>query len=245
MVSSQEFRARLKQFYEFSSQERSSLLIGILITAFIFSFRDWGEQQLDITTGLLNLFLVLIIATISILFRLSCQKVYGLSQGLKAEFKVWWPGIIVALLLAIISNGRLPLILLGTMAVSFMVKQRLGEFRYGFSFIENAMIAFWGIIGNLIMAGLFALGLYLSPHTYLFSKGLALNIIMAFCSLIPLPQLDGLAIFWGSRPLYFAAILLTSIISVLLLTQTLIGLIISFATGIIAGSWYLLISSNK
>jgi len=245
MVSFKELGARVKKELNFSQHERSGLIIAILFSAFIFSFRDWGTSSFDFTLGLMNLILTIIIATVSFLFRFTCQKIFALSKGYKAEFKVWWTGLIIALLLGFISAGRFPIIIIGGVVASFMVKYRLGEFRYGFNYNENAMIGMWGIYGNMIMAILFALGLYFAPQSYFFQKGLMFNIIMSFCSLIPLPQLDGLSIFFGSRSLYVVGWVITLLGSVLLLTRSKIGLIAAIVIGSLIGIFYILIGSEK
>src|SRR3989338_4683722 len=147
MVSTQEIHSRIKDFYRISKHERLGLIASIILLAFMFSFRDWGEDTLDLTVGLTNFSLILIIAAISLLFRLSCQKIYALSEGYKAEFKVWLIGLGISFIIVLLSLGRVPAALVGGMVVSFMIKQRLGEFRYGFSYWNNAMISYWGILG--------------------------------------------------------------------------------------------------
>ena len=245
MVSWRELQARIQEFFRFSRQEKIGLFAAIIMTGFIFSFRDWGTEQLDVLLGVKNLLLVSLVAGISFFFRTACQKIYGLSEGYKTEFKVWWAGMLMALALAFVSQGRLPLVLAGTMMSAFMVKQRLGEFRYGFSYWHNGMIAYWGVLGNLIMAMLFAVGGYFFPESYLFSKGVALNLIMAFTSLIPIPQLDGLAIFFGSRGLYVFGVALSGLAAVLLLTKTKLGLIAAIVIAVVYGAIFLLIGSEK
>lgn len=245
MVKFAEFQARIKGFYRFSRQEAAGLLAAVLVTAFIFSFRDWGAEQFSLLTGLGNFLTVLLIAALSFWFRISCQKLYGLAEGYKAEFKVWWMGLGIALVIAFISLGRVPLILAGAMSVAFMVKQRLGEFRYGFSNWHNGMIAYWGVLGNLILAGLFAIGLFALPESYFFGKGLLLNLIMAFASLLPLPQLDGLSIFFASRKLYILAWVVAVFVALLLITQSKAGLIVAIVFGLVYGLIYILIGSEK
>lgn len=246
MVSWPELKARTQEFFHYRRREIIGLLSAILITAFIFNFRDWGGEEFNLLAGLRNLFLILIITGVSLFFRTACQKLYALSEGYQAEFKVWWAGLVVALMLAFLSLGRIPLVLIGTMSAAFLVKQRLGEFRYGFSHWNNAMIGYWGMISSLILALLFALGLYFSPESFFFQKGLLFNIIAAFCALIPLPQLDGLSIFYGSRLLYFVGILLAFLAAVLLLlTRTAGGLIAAYVIGLGYAVIYMLIGSEK
>jgi hypothetical protein len=236
---------QIKENFRFNKQELVSISILILITAFIFSFRDWGNEIFDLGIGLSHWFTLLILAGITFFFRMSCQKIYGLSQGHKAEFKVWWAGLLISFLFIIISGGYVPIILSGAMITSFMVRQRLGEFRYGFSYGVNGTIALWGILGNLILAVIFAIGNYFFPQNYFFTKGLILNVIMAFCALIPLPQLDGLNLFFGSRTFYVIGIFATILTAVLLLTGTKIGLILAIVLGLTAALIYILIGSEK
>ncbi len=241
----QELFSRIKDFYRFSKQELSGLIIAILVTALIFSFKDWGTDVFDAAIGFRNLFLVTIIALISFWFRISCQKIYAVNEGYKAEFKVWWAGLVGALLIAFLSFGNIPLVIIGGMVTSFMVKQRLGEFRYGHSMGNEAFIGMWGIFGNLILAILFSIGLLAVPESYFFSKGLQLNMIMAFTSLLPFPQLDGLKIFYARRWLYYTALATVVLAAVLLLTGTKAGIIIAIVLGSIAGAIYIITGSDK
>jgi len=126
-----------------------------------------------------------------------------------------------------------------------MVKQRLGEYRYGVSYWNEGMISLWGILGNLILALVFAIGGYFAPESYFFSKGMILNLVMAFCYLLPIPQLDALKIYFGSRTLYYFAIFIVFLFAVLLLTKTMVGLILAVVAAAILGIYYILIWSEK
>jgi hypothetical protein len=68
---------------------------------------------------------------------------------------------------------------------------------------------------------------------------------MAFCSLIPLPQLDGLSIFFGSRSMYVVGWVIALLGAILLLSRTKIGLILAITIGSIMGIFYILIGSEK
>ncbi len=251
MTSPIEFRHRIKKFLRFSKQELSTIVIATLITGFIFSFRDWGDTTFNLSIGLTNLLLTIIIVFISIIFKLTCQKLYALSTGYKAEFKVWWAGLIIALVFTFITVGRVPLVLIGTIVTTFMVKQRLGEFRYAHNYEENAMAAQWGVYGALIMAMIFGVGLLYFPESYFFNMGVFFNLVMAVCALIPIPQLDGLTIIWGSK-LYYIIGIVASILAPLLLVSYKInlvpqkvGLITAIIVGSVAGVIYMLVMSEK
>mgnify|MGYP007094905108 CR=1 FL=1 len=245
MVYFKEFIARIKDYYIFTKQELSGIVVAILITGFIFSFRDWGAEEFNLIFGLKNLFLAILIATFSFWFKISCQKLYGLAEGQNAEFKTWWAGIAVMLVITFITRGYVPLILAGGVISSFMVRQRIGEMRYGFNTYVMALTAMWAIHGALILAIFSAIGLYFFPQSYFFDIGLKMNLMLAFCSWLPFPQQDGLALFFGSRMLFFLGIGEILLAAVLLLTGTTIGLILAIVIGTTIAAGYILIGSEK
>jgi hypothetical protein len=251
MTSPIELRHRIKRFLRFSKQELSTIVIATLIMGFIFSFRDWGDTTFNLSMGLTHLILTVLIVFVSIIFKLTCQKLYALSTGYKAEFKVWWAGLIIALVFAFITKGIVPLVLTGTIVTSFMVKQRLGEFRYAHNYEENAMAAQWGVYGALIMAMIFAIGLLYFPESYFFNMGVFFNLVMAASALIPIPQLDGLTIIWGSKLYYIIGITLSLLSPLLLLSYKInlvpqkVGLITAIVIGSISGIIYMLVMSEK
>lgn len=244
MVNRLEMRARMHDFFSFSRDELIGLFFSIIIVGFIFSFRDWGTESFSFSSGLGHLLQACLVAIITFFGRVSFQKIIALSWGYKAEFRVWWTGIIISVVIAFISLGRLPLVLIGGIVTTFMVRQRLGEYRYGYSFHQNALISFFGIVANLILALFFALGLYYFPKNYFLTKGLWMNLVMSLCSLLPLTQNEGLGIFFGSRSFYFLSVVMVLIIGLLLISMTKLGLIISIIIGVLGLIFYLLTYSE-
>jgi len=235
MVSFKELAARVKQFFGFNHQELQGIIIGVLVTGFIFSFKDWGVEEFNLIYGLRSLLLTTIAAGISFFGHIAPQKIYALSAGYLAEFKTWWAGIIIALVLCFISLGNLTLVLAGGIWLSFMVRQRLGQFRYGYSMEEQAITGLWGILGSLIFAGLFRAGNYFLPEVLFFEKGLMISLVFAICSILPIPGLDGLNIFFGSRATYVVSLIMVVIATLLLLFGGGWGLLVSVVLGLIGG----------
>jgi hypothetical protein len=245
MVPFQETVERVKDFYTFDKQEIFGLLIATIVIGFVFSFRHWGEEQFNLMYGLKNLVIATIIAGFSLWFRISAQKVYGFTSGQSNTYKVWWNGIVIMLVIAFLTRGWVPLVLVGGAISSFMVKQRLGEFRYGFSTWVLAISAAWSIWAPLILAALSAVGAYFFPQSLFFDIGMKMNLMMAFCSWLPLPQQDGLSLFFGSKGLWYLAILAILSASVLLLTKTTIGLIVVLLAATLIGIAVILTGSEK
>lgn len=234
MLISFEKYSRIKDYFRYSKIELNSLAVLILVFGFIFSINHPGES-FRIVNWLGYLFISIVVVAISFFTRISLQKLAGLEKGYYVEFKTWWEGVAASVLLSLFSLGNVPLIFAGGIISSFMVRHRLGEFQYGYSYEENSQIALSGFIGNLILATLFGLFLYFSPESFFASTGLKVNLIMAFCFLIPFPQLEGLQVYFGSRFLYSLAWITLILVSLLLLSKTKIGLILIILIGSISG----------
>ncbi len=245
MVSKKEMLSRMRDFFSFSKQERSNLALAIVIFAFIFSFRDWGEETFSLSQGLQHFVIAGVIIALSIFVRISCQKWYALSQGYSAEFRVWWTGILISLVLCFLSFGYAPLVLLGGMTSIFMTRQRLGEFRYGHSYWQSGMISLWALYASLILAILFALGQFAFPDSYFFAKGVLFNLLMGICAILPLPALEGLHIFFAARWLLIYALGLWLLAAVLLFTKSAPGLIIAIGGATLIALGYLITGSEK
>jgi hypothetical protein len=244
MVSFKELKARVKQHFRFSKPELQGLILAVLITGFIFSFKDWGMGEFNLVYGLKSLLITIFAAAISFLGHVGCQKLYALSLGYNAEFKVWWIGVIAALVIAFVSLGSFPLVLAGGVTLSFMVRQRLGEFRYGPGLAEQAVTGLWGVLGSLIFAALFRVGNYFLPEVMFFEKGLMISLIFAICSVLPLPKLDGLSIFFGLRGIYYISLVVVLVSTLLLLFGGGIGLLVFITFGLIAGGIAILYGSE-
>lgn len=198
-----ELFARISEYFQFSKQEVIALLSVIVITGFIFSFRDWGGSSFDLGLGVQHLFLAVLLAGIAFFGRVAVQKIVGLSMGFQGTFTVWWTGVILSLLAAFVTKGVVTVILPGGLAMAMMVRHRLGEFRYGFNYWEQGLMTYAGSVGNVILALLFKVGLTVFPGSWFFQKGLLLNVVVALCAFLPLPRLDGLHLFYSSRLWYF------------------------------------------
>ena len=79
-----------------------------------------------------HLVLAILLALIALFFRVSVQKITGFAFGFNSTFMLWWAGLIISLVLVFISQGYVPILLPGGIAMAMMVRHRLGEFRYGF-----------------------------------------------------------------------------------------------------------------
>ncbi len=232
MIMNEEWAARIKEFFRFSREELISISAATVVGGFLFSLRFPGDT-FTIQSWLYYFILALIIAGISIFAKVSSQKTQALKHGYYAEFHVVWAALIASLLIGLFSRGYLPLLFLGVVTTSFMVRQRLGEFRYGYSFEDNAKLISDGIITCLTLATIFAIGAFIFPGSFFFETGILFNLVFAACTLIPIPKLDGVTLLFGSKFLFMVDIAGVVLYSILLLSGTKIGLVLAIVIGII------------
>jgi Zn-dependent protease len=203
MVELYELRSRLEHYFAFSKKEVRDMLIVVIVLAFVFSFRDWGRDgQVDVLLGIWHLLLTSLIVAFSFFLHESTHRILAIKDGLRTEFKLWWGGLVASLILVFASNGYVRLALPGGVVTSVLIRQRLGEFRYGLKEYEHGIIALSGPLVNLILAFLTKIILAFVPGSWFLQQVLFFNVVFAVCSMLPIPPLDGVVTFWGGRILY-------------------------------------------
>ncbi len=229
-----EQRARIAQFLPFKGPEYTIFLIAALLAGFVFSLRFPGEA---FSLGRWFGYFVwgTIVAFGSLLIRVAWQKLVGLKRGYYVEYQLLWGGIAASLLVSIVSLGYVPLLVFGAVTTTFMVRHRLGEFRYGTSYQDVAMVVMWSVIVHLILAAVFAFLLYAFPEMVLFKKAMMINLMFAAVTLLPFPTLDGIQLFFGDLNMYIIGVISVVFFGGLLITQTRIGLLIGLGLGAVIG----------
>ncbi len=206
-----EYLYRVRRYYRFHPQEIKALAISILVIAFVWGLDD-KQPTFVAAHWTANMVQVFIIVLLAFFVHISGQKLLGLWHGYRVEYYMWPTGLLSSLILGIISLGKLTIMLPGGLQIHHLSKQRIGEFRYGINAFQSAIVAGAGPIANVLFAMFgktvqLILGIGSSPfidHLYIF------NLVFAVFMLLPLPNLPGMMMFWGSRLAYvffFGAIL--------------------------------------
>jgi hypothetical protein len=225
---------KIKRYFGFTPNEVKSLTLAILVTAFVFSFQEWGEgSTFNAGIGLINYFNAVLIVALSLLIHISVQRIWSLGTGYRLEWKMWTIGLVLSTIIVFLTNGSIWLILPGGLIVHHMAGHRLGWFRYDINYWAIGLIAATGIIASIFLAAFFSAlsGLIVNP---LIEKIISFNIAYALYSLIPLAPLDGSRTFFGSRMLYSFVVFFT-VASAVLLSMNIsvwISLLASFFTAI-------------
>ena len=210
---------KVKRYFMFSKEELKSLVIATLILGFVVGFDD-GRETFEFMYWLRNLFSCILIVALALVVREAAHRIHALQTGHRAELKLWWFGLITALILSIISFGKIRVLVYGGMVIHFMKKHRIGYFRQWHSYGDMGIIALLGNIANLGLAFFFKLFMFL-PNNVLIEKAILVNVLMATFNMLPIPPLDGSMVLYASRPIYVLTFSLILVVSALLLYTSL------------------------
>lgn len=199
------FADKYQRYGRLSKKESLGLLVSTVVLAFIFSFREWGVEEFNFSIGIQNFLIAAMVVAISLFVRLLVQKSTGLSVGHKVEYQAWIVGLFVGLIAAFFTNGHFWIFLPGGIAISHLSVHRLGRALYGENYNVMGWIAMSGPIANMILAIIAKILLLLPFGSSIFFKLMMFNIWLAIFTMLPIPPLDGLKTFFGSRYVYVFA----------------------------------------
>ncbi len=192
----------IKQYFKFSNDEIKAIIVTTIILGFVASFSEWGKDVFDFKIGFINYFNAALIVGLAILVRVSVQRIAGLWVGLRVEYKEWFLGLMISLVLVFVTKGKLMFLVPGGIFLHFLERQRLGSFRYGLSYGTVGFVCFWGVVANVFLATVFKVLSLMMPYNPLLAKAVIINMWMALFSMLPIPPLDGSRIFFAVRGMY-------------------------------------------
>jgi hypothetical protein len=206
---------RLKKEFRFNQKEILFILATAFITALVITFRKWGETSFNPSQGIENLVVALLLTLLAMFVHVGAQKAYAIRKGISATFKLgvapevvrkesralhkkietaytWTPyGLLIGLFLAILTNGWAFILAPGWVIFDTKPIQRLGKWRQRPYFREYGYAVQWGIIANLVLAGI---GMGIGTHIGLLL--MKINLLIALFTLLPFPTYGGFHIFF-------------------------------------------------
>ncbi len=223
---------RVKDFFSYSRREQRDLFLAIIVTTFILAFND-KQETFSFAYWSFNFIKTMLFVAIAFLSHTAAQKVFALQQGFLAEFRSWPTGLGFGIIVALLTGGKLYVILPGGLALTHVTILRIGKWRYGENVAARSLIAASGSLANLIVAT-FALAmsrqLGVLPDSF---EWLAfINFILIIYIMLPFPKLDGIHIFFHSR-LTYVFIYSTLLAYILLTLVGILSWILAFIIGVV------------
>jgi len=241
-----DLKGKIKKYYKFTPSEIKGFIISILVLSFIISFREWGKTEFNLIAGLFNWFNAALIVTLVMLVYNSAQRIAGLSEGYKAEYKVWLTGLLIGLVFAFVSKGKIWVLIPGGILIHHLAGHRLGHVRYQLSYFAHGMVAVAGTVALITLAALFKI-INANLANPLIDKIILFCVVFAIYDIMPIPPLSGNRLFFGSR-LVYVFMLVTIVVSGILLLldiNVLMAVFGSIAIGIICWLLYYIFFERK
>ncbi len=238
--------AKIREYYRFTHSELIGSIASILVLSFIISFREWGEDKFSLMIGLFNWFNAALIVTLVFIVYNFAQRIAGWSAGYNAEYKVWATGLLIGLLFAFVSRGKIWILLPGGILIHHLAGHRLGHFRYELNYFQHGMISVAGTVALITMAAFFKI-VNANINNSLLNKLIVFCVIFAIYDILPIPPLTGSRLFYGSRMVYafmFCTIVVAGIL-LLLDINVLMAVFGSIAIGIICWLLYYIFFERK
>ncbi len=196
---------KIKRYMPFNAPEIKALIITIICLTFIVAFND-KRADFSLFDWTSNFIFWLIIVTISVIVKQLGHRLIGIFYGFRVEYKLWWYGLIIGLLIAFVSRGNIWLLIPGGIMIHQLSVHRIGWFRYGTNMRAFSIIALFGPLANILFATLIKtlqIWLHIFPAESLVVDRIFLfNMAYAAYNLLPIPPLDGSRIIYDSRLIY-------------------------------------------
>jgi len=196
------FKDKLKRYFPFSDKEKKDFLITVAVMAFIFSFNKWGIEKFNLSYGIKNLLISIGIVAVSLFAHHAAQRATSLYYGFRTEHKLWYWGLGIGFVLAVLTNGQVLFLAASGITIHLLTVHRLGFFRYGPNVEVLGKVAASGIGANLVLAGI-GYGIASLAGTEPMNSFVVFNLLFAAWNILPIPPLDGSIILPYSRAFYY------------------------------------------
>ncbi|MBU2590183.1 MAG: hypothetical protein KKA65_03635 [Nanoarchaeota archaeon] len=216
---------------EYTKREISYLAIVTLVLTFVFAFND-NRDVFVLSYWITNFIKVFVLVGISVFIHDFAHDLAAKRYGFISEYRIWgvkkfglsgkdkYPkiinffgkkikmnafpiGIIIALFLTLISNGKLFFTAISSYGLMIKKSHRIGRKFIEVTDFEEAKIALAGPMANILLAII----LSIFNSSGIFSTLILINSMMPVFDMIPFPGLDGSKVFWGSKPLFIFSFL--------------------------------------
>ncbi len=239
----------------FTKKEQFHLIISVLILTLVFGFDD-GAQTFVLRHWFLNLILMFLFIVVALFFREFVVKFFAKRHDARSEYEIWrmkrfWfsgetkkgvpIGIIFSIIFTLGSLGKFFFAAIGIHNLTEYKSSRVGRKQATLNYFEEAQIVAMGILSSLFLAIIGVIvGIIFNIDM---TKFVNINFFIALFNMLPLSQLDGAKIFFGSIFLYIFIALFVIVAFLLINFSLILSLILAFLAAIIGVVVYFYLSN--
>lgn len=193
-------------------EEVKDIAVSTLLLAFIFSYD--GLSSIFNPNMTYKYLLYLTIITLAFIPHELGHKFTAIHYGCKARYQIWWSGLKIAILLAIVTGGRFVIAAPGAVMIYTMKKDIWGNIHSAITKKQNAYISIAGPATNLIIA---ATMLLFTDKIIFLGNDLAasigyINSFLAMFNLLPIPPLDGSKIYPWNKGIWLGLLIISVVL---------------------------------
>ena len=189
---------KLRRHLKWKKAEVQDLIITVLVVAFIFAYDD-KQPTFALSYWLFNYLKHVLIVSMVVFVYDFAHKAASLFMNLGCEYQKWSNGLLIGVIVAILSGGKLYVVLPGGVIFHHMVVLRLGHFRYGLNYFTTGFLAAAGPIALLLVATFFKTLALFNVASAFFNHITFICLYFAIFAMLPFPRHDGAHMFFANR----------------------------------------------
>lgn len=184
-----------KRYGKLSSKELKHFLITIVILGFLIGFNDKRPTTSIDSYYFFFMFFSMLSAALAVFIKIFIQRFFMYKFGYNPEYEYSINSLLIGIVLIFGTSGYIWFLPSGSTTGTLLQSERLGKWRMGLKHVEHARALTFGIVGLVLFTVL--LKFFLTENSVFLNHIIKINMAIAFYSLLPTPESDGIYIFFG------------------------------------------------
>ena len=227
------FTHDIKKYAKFSNKELNQLIYVVIAAAFVFTFNKWGVTYFDFERGIANLFIAILFLGVFFVGQIYVKKIVAVKLGYDTEYEWSMPGVVAMVIVAFLSYGYIPFLLLGHTKIIQNDRRRIGGWRFALNHKDHYKIYLSGYLFNYLLIILILGPIFFYTQSHFMMELIKINLALIFFSILPLPKNDGLILFFSHRSLYFVLVAFIIVMSLLIIWAQIFSFILAAVIALI------------
>ena len=184
-----------KLYGKLSSREFKQFMITVVKLGFLIGFSDKRPTTKMDSYYLFFMLFSMATAALAIFIKIFIQRFFLYKFGYNPDYEYSINSLLIGVVLIFATSGFVWFLPSGTSTATLLQSERLGKWRMGLKHVEHARALVFGIVGLVLFT--IILKFFVTPNSVFLSHMMKVNMAIAFYSLLPTPESDGIYIFFG------------------------------------------------